>query len=157
MLRLARGLIVHGDVVVANGLLVTPADQALSVTTLDIRSPGVVRMGANGKLNITGDGTPLTGNGTLDVQTNRPNSVEYTGHATSDLTAAQSLASYRTLGSINLGKDLRTGASSSPRAPLLFSESGSLTLSQEESTRAAVIDTANGFAYFGTITLLESW
>jgi hypothetical protein len=152
-LHLARGLIVRGDVVIANGMLVTPADQALSVNTLDIRSPGIVRMGANGKLNISGDGTPLTGNGTLDVQTNKPNSVEYTGHATSDLTAAPALATYRTLGLDQLGKDPRTGASSPPRRPLSFSESVSLTLhTGEDSILSAVIDTSNGYAYFGTHT-----
>jgi hypothetical protein len=130
-LRLARALTVNGDVVVVggtiatgaapltilgtanvrDGLLITPADSAMSVNTLDIRTPGVVRVGANGKLNITGDGTPLTGNGTLDAQTNQPNSVEYTGAATSDLMAAGPLAGYRALGLDTVGK-IRARASS---------------------------------------------
>jgi hypothetical protein len=170
-LRLARALTVNGDVVVVggtiatgaapltilgtanvrDGLLITPADSAMSVNTLDIRTPGVVRVGANGKLNITGDGTPLTGNGTLDAQTNQPNSVEYTGAATSDLMAAGPLAGYRALGLDTVGKDPRTGEFSPPNRPLSFSETGSLTLkSGEGNLTSAVIDTTNGFAYFGT-------
>ena len=79
---------VGGAARVSGGLLVTPAGAAMSSGALHIAHPGVVRLGPNGKLNLSGDGQPLTGDGLLDTTTYRPNSVEYTGRATADLPAA---------------------------------------------------------------------
>lgn len=64
------------------------SSKSMTARSLTIESPAVVTMAANSKLNLTGDGEPLNGNGLLDVTTNGPNSVEYTGRATADVTAA---------------------------------------------------------------------
>lgn len=69
---------IQGAARVSGGLLTTPR-APMRVDTLDIQTPGIVRLGANGKLDLAGDGTPLTGNGVLDTTTNRPNSIEYSG------------------------------------------------------------------------------
>ena len=166
--RLDRALTIRGDVSIAGGTLagedaalwiqgaarvsggafVTP--RALTrVRSLDIQSPGVVRLGANGKLDLTGDGAPLTGDGLLDTLTNRPNSIEYTGRATRDLTMAGPLADLAR----GLDGDARQPLDTprhAPNAPNFSETSPSLVLSVGENDfHAAVIDTANGFAYFG--------
>jgi adenosine/AMP kinase len=177
-LRLERSLFIKGDLAmhsgklyagvaslwvdgaarVSGGLLITPRT-TMRVDSMDIQSPGVVRMGANGRLDLAGDGTPLTGTGLLDMTTNRPNSVQYTGHATNDLDTAGPVAALRAL---NVSKNdvqrlvtaRATASARKPQSPL-FSEAGiSLTLNTgEDILQSAVIDTANGFAYFGTYTL----
>jgi hypothetical protein len=150
----------------------------MTAQSLTIESPAVLTMAANSKLNLTGDGQPLNGNGLLDVTTNGPNSLEYTGGATADVTAAGPIqgvlntASPKNLQMPPRIEDL-TGALSgesqgqSPTPSLLpgikpqdpnratsgsFSRNASLTLAaNEEYPWAAVIDTVNGFAYFGTL------
>ena len=67
------------------------SSKSMTAESLTIQSPAVVRMATNSKLNLTGDGEPLNGNGLLDVTTNGPNSLEYTGRATSDVTTAAPL------------------------------------------------------------------
>jgi len=131
----AAGLDVEGAVRVRGGLLVTPAGATMNVVTLDIAAPGVVRLGANGKLNLSGGGRPLTGDGLLDTTTYRPNSVEYTGAATADLTAAGPAAGLRAA------------------LPDGFSRVDALTLNEgENGLYCATIDPAEGYAYFGTFT-----
>lgn len=147
---------VDGAVRVTGGLLETPRGQ-MRVRTLEIQAPGVVRVGEDGKLDIAGDGTPLTGNGLLDTTTNRPTSVEYTGQATSDLTAAGPAADFRRLGYERDPKRRLPVSPSWARRAALPRPSGfgsppdSLPLrSQESYLGSAVIDPAAGFAYFGT-------
>ena len=149
---------IEGAARVSGGLLTTPG-ATMRVSSLEIRAPGVVRMGLNGKLNLAGDGVPLTGDGTLDTQTNRPNRVEYTGHATEDLTAAGPLLARRTVGlssggqKASPGRGPEMGGQDSPLARSNLFESGSLRLSQREGKLAsAVIDSTHGFAYFGAET-----
>ena len=126
---------IDGPATVDRGTLTTPR-AALTVNSLTINAPGTVVMAADGKLNLTGSGTPLKGTGRLDTITYRPNSVEYTGQAVADLTAAVPAAAYHAV----------------PLAPLDFSEQGSLTLNAtaENGLGSAVIDRAAGFAYFAT-------
>lgn len=64
------------------------SSKSMTARSLTIVSPAVVTMAANSKLNLTGDGEPLSGDGLLDVTTHGPNSLEYTGRATADVTAA---------------------------------------------------------------------
>ena len=61
---------------------------AVITGTLTIASSTSFVMGANGVLNLTGSGTPLSGAGTLDVTTNTPNTVEYTGADVANITAS---------------------------------------------------------------------
>jgi hypothetical protein len=79
-------LMIQFDVIVSGGTLLT--SKSMTARSLTITAPAVVTMAANSKLNLTGDGQPLSGNGSLDVRTNGPNSIEYTGRATADVTAA---------------------------------------------------------------------
>ena len=65
-LTLARALDVRGALVVNSGTVSGSAD-VLSAETLTIAQDAVVRMGASGKLNLRGDGTPLTG-GYISIQ-----------------------------------------------------------------------------------------
>src|SRR5207244_308412 len=156
----AAALIIKGKARVRRGLLKTPST-LMSVTALDIESLGIVRLSANGKLNLTGDGTPLTGDGLLDTTTNAPNSVEYTGHATSDVTTAGPAIAYHALAENPLGRsdvlppgDIPAKTNDAlPLEPASFTETSSLTLKRSEpDLTSAVIDRANGFAYFGTNT-----
>jgi len=129
------GLEVGGAARVSGGVLVTPSSAAMNAVMLQIDAPGVVRLGANGKLNLSGSGQPLWGDGLLDTTTYRPNSVEYTGVATADLAAAGPAVGLR-------------GA-----APEGFSYIGTLTLQPgEEFLASAVIDPAGEYAYFGDWT-----
>ncbi len=128
----AAGLDVDGAVRVRGGLLVTPAGAAMNAVTLDIAAPGVVRLGAHGKLNLSGGGRPLTGDGLLDTMTHRPNSVEYTGAATAGLGDDGPLAGLRAA------------------QPEGFARVGVLTLDPgEDFLGSAVIDPAGAYAYFG--------
>jgi len=138
-ITLERAVHISGSVKVLGGQVQTPLDAALTVQALQIEAPGVVRLGRNSKLNLTGDGEPLTGGGELDTQTNAPNSVEYTGHATRDLTQAGPAAAWRNL---NLG----------PAQPMAGGYDVLQMASSENSTFATAIDTADGYAYFGTYT-----
>ena len=121
---------VGGAVTVSGGELTTPAG-LMRVERLEIRAPGVVRMGRGGKLEMTAAREPLVGDGLLDTASNRPNSVEYTGGAPDDLTAAAPM-----IAALGFG---------APSASLpLYPSEGRL--------RTALVDAANGFAYFGTYT-----
>lgn len=79
-------LVIKHETTLSGGTLLT--SKSMTAQSLTIKSPAVVTMAANSKLNLTGDGEPLNGNGLLDVRTNGPNSLEYTGRATSDVTTA---------------------------------------------------------------------
>jgi hypothetical protein len=168
--RIERDLAVQGDVVMAGGqfsggnspltiagnatitagLFNTPA-ATMSVHTLDIGAPAIVRLATNGKLNITGDGMPLTGAGTVDTLTNRPNSVELTGATSGDLLASGPMAGTQAA----LGNSLPDNVSAAQQAQLqgvTASQTNSLSLDDDYNFWSAVIDTENGFAYFGTWT-----
>jgi hypothetical protein len=132
---------------------------AMRVHSLDIRAPGTVRLGANGKLDLAGDGTPLTGDGLVDMTTNLPNGIEYTGRATGDLLTAGAMAA-SSMPDLSDGvmqqqldrarRDLPT--SRADYAPG-FRRHSSLTLARDENYfYSAVIDAAGGFAYFGAWT-----
>ena len=151
-------LLIEGAASVRGGLLETPRD-VMRTGTLDIRAPGIVRIGENGRLEIAGDGTPLTGDGLLDTTTNRPTSVEYTGHATTDVTLARPAAGYRQIGIGGNDGDRRHGPPGgesvrAKRQPLAFGYAPeTLTLNGgENELTCAVSDEAAGFAYFGTYT-----
>jgi hypothetical protein len=146
--------------VVGGGLLITPHD-LMRVNTLEIRGPGVVRVGANGKLEIAGEGEPLVGDGLLDTTTNRPTSVEYSGRATSDITAAGPARAFHSLTLTSHERDtlLRSRpehvdqAISSNGGQRTFGWSGAIQLKpDEEFPSCAVIDPDRGFAYFASET-----
>jgi len=143
---------------VSGGVLTTPR-ATMRANSLDIQSPGIVRLGTNGKLNLAGDETPLTGNGMLDTTTYLPNSVEYTGNATTSLTEAGPATAFRARELNDTRRDqeqprrlnrANKNLTPDPSAPNL-SRSGSLPLNPgEDFLASAVIDLAAGFAYFGT-------
>jgi hypothetical protein len=143
--------------IVRGGMLLT--SKSLTAESLTIEAPAVVTMAANSKLSLTGDGEPLKGNGRLDARTNRPNSLEYTGQATADVTAATPLKR-EALGRAAPSRSqmisrLKAVTPQEPSALGVssFTRAGALTLNAEErSAMCAVIDTANGYAYFGTMT-----
>jgi hypothetical protein len=143
--------------IVRGGMLLT--SKSLTAESLRIEAPAVVTMAAHSKLSLTGDGEPLKGNGRLDAITNRPNSLEYTGQATADVTAATPLKR-EALGRAALSQSQmisRLKAVAPQEADALaassFTRAGALTLDAEErSAMSAVIDTAHGYAYFGTMT-----
>jgi filamentous hemagglutinin family protein len=127
---------VNGTTTVSSGTLTTTTG-TMTTVLMTINSPGIVRMASNGILKISGSGTPLTGNGTLDISTNTPNTIEYTGQGTTDITLAGPLSGYHNLQLIPGG----------------YANVGSLIVQLgEDRVRCAVIDTAGGFAYFGTET-----
>jgi hypothetical protein len=68
-LVIAQGAVVNGGTFLTSRLTVT--------SSLTIQSPAIVTTAANSKLELTGKGTPLNGDGQLDVTTNGPASVEY--------------------------------------------------------------------------------
>ena len=151
-------LTINGAATVRGGTLTTPS--FMRAESLLIDSPGVVRMSANGKLELSGNGEPLKGSGLLDVTTHKPNSIEYTGQANVDLTAARpatQLHSVRHIARDDMppseredspGQDAKT-----PITPESFGKLGSLTLARGDSyLESAAIDTAGGFAYFGAAT-----
>lgn len=126
---------VRGAAHVRGGILVTPSGATMNVVTLEISSPGIVRMGSDGKLNLSGTGQPLRGDGLIDTTAYRPNSIEYTGAATADL-----MTSGPTVG---LNTDIMDN----------FQRVDALTLNAGESgLYCATIDTDAGYAYFGTFT-----
>src|SRR5438270_2618684 len=153
----STNLTISGEATVSGGMLTTPS--LMNAESLLIDSPGIVRMSANGKLELSGNGEPLKGSGLLDVTTHKPNSVEYTGQANVDLTAARpatQLHSIRHIARDDLppepessqGQDAKT-----PETPESFAKLGSLTLNRGDSyLEGAAIDTAGGFAYFGAAT-----
>src|SRR5438270_388104 len=148
---------ISGEATVSGGTLTTP--RLMNAESLLINSPGVVRMSANGKLELSGKGEPLKGSGLLDVTTHKPNSVEYTGQANVDLTAARPATQLHSIRHIarddmppepesSQGQDAKTSVT-----PESFGKLGSLTLARGDSyLEAAAIDTAGGFAYFGDAT-----
>src|SRR5260370_13989428 len=118
----------------------------------------MVRMAANSKLELSGTGERLRGSGVLDTTTKQPNSLEYIGQASADLTAAHPVRGLTGIGSISRSQmmsglqDPRGQESSQPISPEGFARIGSLTLSGGENRlNSAVIDPARGSAYFGTI------
>lgn len=125
---------IMGAVRVRGGSLVTPSGATMNTVTMDIAAPGVVQMSAHGKLNLSGPGQPLTGDGLLDMTTHAPNSIEYTGAATTDLTAAGPAAS--------LDVSFLDGLSP---AGALRMETGTHGLS------IALIDPSGRFAYFSRV------
>ena len=149
-------LMIQDEATVSGGTLLT--SKSMTAQSLTINSPAVVTMAANSKLDLTGDGEPLRGSGLLDVTTNGPNSLEYTGPSTADVTAAAPIK-----GALGFGDPPRPKITSQPQSfqpqesslseASAFSRSGALTLTaREEDPWSAVIDTVNGFAYFGTMT-----
>lgn len=146
------------------GLLTTPS-ALMSARSLDIATGGVVRLGADGKLNLTGEGTPLTGAGLLDITTHRPNSVELTGKKVSDIALAGPAGQLRAAGLDQMDMQAglqRAGAAPSVipwRRPALkplaaFVPTDRLVFEpSEDFLSVAVIDSANGMAYFGTNTI----
>lgn len=126
-----------GEMAVHAGVFTTPA-ATMSAPRLEIGPGGIVRLGACGKLELTASENPLTGDGLLDISTHLPNSLEFTGRDAPDLLAAP---------------PLRDG----PLAQVAAPEAAGRVLSQklaqgEDLLTAAVVDSANGFAYFGTYT-----
>ncbi|MFL6373829.1 MAG: hypothetical protein ACJ73D_04095, partial [Pyrinomonadaceae bacterium] len=79
-------LTIQYEAALSGGTLLS--SKSMIARSVTINSPAVVTMAANSKLNLTGDGEPLKGDGLLDVTTHGPNSLEYTGRATSDVTTA---------------------------------------------------------------------
>jgi hypothetical protein len=148
-------LTIDGEARVSGGTLITPGG-LMKADSLVIDSPGVVRMAANGKLELSGSGEVLRGNGLLDTSTNRPNSVEYTGQTSGDLTAAgpaRELAGIGHLGRSKMRSKFQSAEANEPIMPAGFEWVGTLTLnSGEEALLCAVIDPGGGFAYFGTAT-----
>jgi uncharacterized repeat protein (TIGR01451 family) len=132
----SANMMIDGSATVTAGTLTTP-HAVLTVSSLTIEAPGTVIMASDGKLNLAGSGTPLRGNGRLDTTAHRPNSMEYTGRGTTDVTKAGPATAYHDL----------------PLAPQNFGEYATLTLNAgEDDLDSAVIDPASGFAYFGTGT-----
>lgn len=86
-LTLARALNVDGPLDVRGGMVAGGGD-ALNAQSLQIARGAIVRLGVNGKLKLSGDGTPLTGDGVLDTTTHTPNSVECSGQAKPPSSAA---------------------------------------------------------------------
>jgi hypothetical protein len=149
-----RAIVVDGDVLVRGGLLTTPG-ALMRARTLEIHRPGIVRIGARGKLELTGDGTPLRGNGLLDTSTNRPTSVEYTGVATTDLTSAGPATALRPSPGSGGSSALLGGARPAlvrGRAPLAFGNAETVLplFPGENVLVAAVLDSSAGFAYFAS-------
>lgn len=141
---------------VTGGTLLT--SKWMTAESLAIDSPAVVTMSRNSKLNLTGEGEPLKGNGLLDISKYGSASVEYTGRATADVTAASPIRGALGVADITLREQLsKVTDLGSPRSNVQaltgFSRAGALTLTaKEDFPFAAVIDTLNGFAYFGTLT-----
>src|SRR5437588_12613015 len=150
-------LTISGEATVSGGTLTTP--RLMNAESLLITSPGVVRMSANGKLELSGKGEPLKGSGLLDVTTHKPNSIEYTGQANVDLTAARpatQLHSIRHIARDDLPSEPESSPGQDDKTPVTpesFGKLGSITLNRGDSyLEAAAIDTAGGFAYFGAAT-----
>ena len=135
------GMTVNGAATISGGTMLTPSGASLSVVSMAINSPGIVRLQTNGILILTGSGTqalpfsPLTGNGTLDLSTNTPNTVEYTGQGVTDIATAGPLSGYYDLLIVPAG----------------LAQGGKLTLNSggDSNLESAVIDTTGGYAYFG--------
>ena len=117
-----------------NITLASSVTLALNTLTIGSSSAKVI-LGTNGKLTLNGNGTPLTGSGTLDTSTNTPNTVEYMGQGTTNITAAGPVAS----GYSNLTVD-----------PAGFSRRDSLTMSSGDKIRGSLSESVDGFGYFTT-------
>lgn len=135
---------IEGNVVVTgSGTKLNTTSGTMSVINMDISSSGEVEMGANGTLTISGSGTPLTGSGTLDAVTNTPNTIEYTGNGTTNITAAGPVTTYSNL----------------KFKPKGFEREDAITLDAVtggQGINGEVIDTENGYAYFPNYVLLGS-
>ncbi|HZE69172.1 MAG TPA: hypothetical protein VE135_06550 [Pyrinomonadaceae bacterium] len=148
-------LSIEDAAVVSGGTMLT--SKWMTAESLTIESPAVVTMSRNSKLNLMGEGEPLKGDGLLDIHKNGSASVEYSARANADVTAATPIR--RALG-VDISRpqllsELHGLGSQQSNVPALngFSRAGSLTMTaKEDHPFAAVIDTLNGFAYFGTLT-----
>lgn len=149
-------IVIQDQALVSGGTFLTSAQTIVSSLTID--SPAVVRMAANSKLNLTGDGEPLKGTGTLDLRTNGSTSVEYTGRATADVTMATPIRGALTGSKLSRSQIMGHLRNTVSRGSVLqgtntLSRNAAITLTaKEDNPFAAVIDTGNGFAYFGTLT-----
>ena len=127
---------ISGNATLSGGLLNTSTG-TMTVSTMVINTPAIVRMATNGILRLSGSGTPLTGTGTLDTSTNTPNTVEFTSQDATDITLSTPISSFH-----NLTID--------PVFP--FNQvGGTLTLNtgvNENNFFASIIDAPNDFAYF---------
>jgi|GEM_PF-2470854 len=130
-------IIINGTATIASGTMTTTSGTT-TVTNMVINGTGKVVMATNGILQIMGNGTPLSGSGTLDVTTNTPNTVEYKGNGVTNITAATPVTAYHHL---KLDPGTATGFNLT-----------SQTDSTENDLTSAVVDPKNGFAYFGTGT-----
>jgi hypothetical protein len=157
------GLEIARDAVVHAGELEAPS-ALMRVGRLEIRRPGIVRMAAGGKLELTGNGEPLVGDGLLDTTTNRRNSIEYTGQSTTSVTDAGPLVAAHGLGlrgqsraQLPIWPPLRSAPDLYPVEPSSttggFSVSGTLALPEREWNLECGVADATGFAYFGAGTL----
>jgi hypothetical protein len=153
-------LTITGHVQVVDGVLTTP-HALMRVETMEIRAPGVVRIGADGKLELSGDGEPLVGDGVLDTMTNRPTSLELTGKTSSDVTLVAPTAGSlgRVLGNQGEGTPQQRASLGASTGPMVsapqraFGATSTLLLQRGDcQLTAAAIDSAAGFAYFGTHT-----
>ncbi|MBI5735762.1 MAG: Ig-like domain repeat protein [Mycolicibacterium neoaurum] len=146
-------LMIAGVARVIGGLVLTPAG-GMRVGRLDIRAPGVVRLTPGGRLELMADGTPLTGDGLLDITTHRPNTVEFSGRSTTDLASAGPLGDLRFPGPLPApGIRGPEQASRQGARALSFSTSARLDLQRgQDYLGDAVIDPVAGFAYFATVT-----
>jgi len=142
-----------GAATVSGGMLETPCVNA-SIRTLEIRAPGLVRVGENGRLELTGDGSPLLGDGLLDTTTNRPTSVEFTGRATMDVPLSEGATPSRPprfgTDRENPERSRRLAASRKSRTPLAFGDAERILRldAGENAVFASLVDSAAGFAYF---------
>src|SRR5260370_38033810 len=110
----AAKLAIEGEAAVSGGTLTTP--RLMRAESLVIESPAMVRMAANSKLELSGTGEPLRGSGVLDTTTNKPNSLEYIGQASADLTAARPVRGLTGIGSISRSQnDLQASRSTRSR------------------------------------------
>jgi hypothetical protein len=121
---------IEEDAAITGGVLVSPS-ALMRCRRLKILRPGVLRVGLRGKLEIAGNGEPLTGDGWLDTTTNVPNSVECTGEIKVDVTEAAALKAFPDLAQVGLSLSL---------------------LQNEDSVFVSLMDSAAGYVYFGTRT-----
>lgn len=119
-----------------SGTKLNTTSGTMTAININISSSGEVEMATNGTLKLSGSGTPLTGNGTLDTTTNTPNTIEYTGSGTTSITAVGPATTYSNL-------------SLKPKG---FSREDMITLDTTGQTgvNGEVLDTANGYAYIPT-------
>ncbi len=126
---------INGDLGLSGAdTIFTTSSATTQVITLTVNSSGSgeLLMASGATLRVTGSGTPVTGTGTIDTTTNGNNTFEFTGAA--DISTASPFYNLSLIA-------------------VPFSQGGILTLNYDESAiTSVVIDTTNGFGYFGTGT-----